>query len=173
MLIWINGPSSSGKTTLARALQDRLSNDFLVIGLDAFIEMLPKTVQSSRKSMLPILDKLIPVFHGTIMDLHIAKPNIIVDHVFESKDWFSNAHDLFSTTPTVFVGLFCELSELELRELRRGDRVIGLAAWHNEHVHTGKSYDLSISTSDCPVNDCVDLVLNHMNTREPTLGLEA
>jgi 2-polyprenyl-3-methyl-5-hydroxy-6-metoxy-1,4-benzoquinol methylase len=41
-IIYFNGPSSAGKTTLARALQNALHNPFLVLGIDQVIFMMPE-----------------------------------------------------------------------------------------------------------------------------------
>ena len=38
-VILVNGPSSAGKTTLCRALQEKLSHPYLVTGFDDFIFM--------------------------------------------------------------------------------------------------------------------------------------
>src|SRR5690554_6098870 len=43
-IIFLNGPTHSGKTTLAKALQDRLDLPFLYIGLDRMIEMMPAKI---------------------------------------------------------------------------------------------------------------------------------
>src|ERR1700683_67430 len=40
-VIVLNGPSSSGKTTLAQALQDVLDDTWLVFGIDTLISALP------------------------------------------------------------------------------------------------------------------------------------
>ena len=42
-IIFLSGVSSSGKSALAIELQKRLTEDFLHLQLDAFIEMLPRT----------------------------------------------------------------------------------------------------------------------------------
>ena len=41
-IIFLNGTSSSGKTTILQALQDSLDEPFLDMGIDRFIRMLPK-----------------------------------------------------------------------------------------------------------------------------------
>ena len=41
-IIYLNGPSSAGKSTLARALQQKLEKPFLVIGIDQIIFMMPE-----------------------------------------------------------------------------------------------------------------------------------
>ncbi|MCB0092442.1 MAG: hypothetical protein KDE54_31355, partial [Caldilineaceae bacterium] len=40
-VIYLNGPSSAGKTSLARALQSLLPGYYLHIGIDMLIEMMP------------------------------------------------------------------------------------------------------------------------------------
>jgi chloramphenicol 3-O phosphotransferase len=43
-IIYLNGPSSSGKTTLAKALQDALDEPFLHVGIDKIIGWMPEKV---------------------------------------------------------------------------------------------------------------------------------
>ncbi len=59
-IIYINGPSSSGKTTLAKALQQEFDQPFLHIGIDRVIGMMPEKLNnweggpSSPASFLPM-----------------------------------------------------------------------------------------------------------------------
>lgn len=55
-IIYINGPSSVGKTPLARALQDHLEEPFLVFGLDQMIDMMSDKLNSWD------IDKKVPGF---------------------------------------------------------------------------------------------------------------
>ena len=41
-IVLLNGTSSSGKTTLVRALQDRLPDPWLELGIDRFVFALPR-----------------------------------------------------------------------------------------------------------------------------------
>ena len=43
-IIYINGPSSVGKSTLARALQNNLTEIYLRIGIDQMIGMMPEKI---------------------------------------------------------------------------------------------------------------------------------
>ena len=43
-IIYLNGPSSSGKTTLAKALQESFVEPFLHIGIDKIIGFMPDNV---------------------------------------------------------------------------------------------------------------------------------
>jgi len=46
-IILLNGTSSSGKTSIVKALQDSLEEPYLVMGIDRFIWMLPKRYLNS------------------------------------------------------------------------------------------------------------------------------
>ena len=41
-VILLNGTSSSGKTTLAKALQDKLAEPFMYVSLDGFFHLYPE-----------------------------------------------------------------------------------------------------------------------------------
>ena len=46
MIIYLNGPSSSGKTTLAKALQTSLEEPYLLIGIDKIIGFMPEKMNN-------------------------------------------------------------------------------------------------------------------------------
>lgn len=45
-IIYINGPSSAGKTTLAHAVQEEMEQPFLHIGIDRVIGMMPEKLNN-------------------------------------------------------------------------------------------------------------------------------
>ena len=45
-IIYLNGPSSSGKTTLAKALQQAFEEPFLHVGLDKIIGWMPEKINN-------------------------------------------------------------------------------------------------------------------------------
>ena len=46
IIILLNGPSSSGKSTLANILQSKLNDPFLHIGIDKMIGMMPEAINN-------------------------------------------------------------------------------------------------------------------------------
>lgn len=95
-IIFINGTSSSGKTTLIKALQKQLRDPFLDMGIDRFIWMLPsryldrplwddvlgKAVHSGHQGLI-----LFSGMHHAIAAAAKRGNNIIADHVFVEKAW--------------------------------------------------------------------------------------
>lgn len=66
--------------------------------------------------------------------------------------------DLLSPFAVFMVGVFAPLDVLEARELRRDDRLIGLARWQYDRVHKDMSYDLEIDTSIATPMECAELI---------------
>jgi chloramphenicol 3-O-phosphotransferase len=54
-IIYLNGPSSSDKTTLAKALQKEFDLPFLHIGIDRVIGMMPEKLNNWKESQ-PMID---------------------------------------------------------------------------------------------------------------------
>jgi len=53
-IIYLNGPSSSGKTTLAKALQHAFNEPFLHIGIDKIIGWMPEKVNDWTGGEAPL-----------------------------------------------------------------------------------------------------------------------
>ena len=148
-IIIINGPSSSGKTTLALALQKRFDIPFIRFSFDLFLDHKAFPMEQIRNGTFS-WDAMRPsVFQGIhqcIPALATAGNNIIFDHIIETKTWLHNLLSLISDLDVFFVGLHCSLPELERRERQRGDRRTGEASQDFETVHRITSYDLEL---DC------------------------
>ncbi len=153
--IWLNGTSSSGKSTLAAALQESLPLPFLHVRLDAFIKMQPPEGKREEQSPPPWIEPLIAGFHTSICALIDAGNSVIVDHVLARPEWLLHSICTVAPRPVFFVGVHCALDVLQARELQRGDREIGGAESQLTKVHRHGDYDLEVDTSLHTVDECV------------------
>jgi chloramphenicol 3-O phosphotransferase len=64
----------------------------------------------------------------------------------------------------VWVGVRCHSAIAGARELRRADRVKGLARNQAERVHTGVSYDIVVDTTDTPTKQCATTITKALET---------
>lgn len=172
-IIFINGTSSSGKTTLVKALQERLAEPFLDMGIDRFIWMLP-----SRYLDRPLWDDVLgkavhPGPQGLILfsGMHHAIDaaaergnNVIADHVLVEKAWVDECASLFADKNAYLIGLHCPLEVLERREKERNDRTLGQARAQYNVVHKFTKYDLELDTFNLSVEECVEKVINRLET---------
>lgn len=168
-IIYLNGPSSSGKTTLAKALQELLEKPFLHIGIDKIIGFMPEKLNNwtgeyvpEGFSWEPATDPTgHPVFqvHAGPFAKRITKTlkdiarllasqnyNLIIDDVsigiIQVEEWRQTLKDF----DIVYIGVITPLPILEERERSRGDRFLGGARGQYFKVHENVSYDLEIDT---------------------------
>lgn len=161
-IIFLHGPSSSGKTTLARALQAALPDPFWHLSIDHFRDSgaLPWARFSAggldwRNARGPVFDG----FHHAVAAIAAAGNNVILEHILDTPGWDQDLRHLLAGHDVLFVGLKCSLNLLQSREVARGDRPLGSAARDFASVHEGRSYDLELDGSN-PVPENVARVLD-------------
>jgi chloramphenicol 3-O phosphotransferase len=155
-IILLNGPSSAGKTTIARAVQQTIDAPFWHVASDQFVEsrMLPnRRAEGGDFGWQIMRPRFFAAFHRCLPAIASAGNNLVVDHVIEFADWMRDLVELLAPFDVFFVGVHCPLPELERRERERGDRMIGEARDHLQVVHSFGQYDYEIdSTDDSNVN---------------------
>lgn len=171
-IIIINGPSSAGKTTLARAVQNQFDIPFLHFSFDVFREqpVLPMDQINngtfSWQSMRPAVFKGI---HQCVPALATAGNNVIFDHIIETPAWLAELVDLLAGLDVFLVGLHCSLAELERRERQRGDRGRGEARTDLGTVHSFMSYDLELNSEKPAEDNARRLIAAWRRRRRPSV----
>lgn len=164
-VILLNGASSSGKSTLARALQKALPQPYFNYSSDLLVDggILPdvdRTTPDTAYSWNAIRPKFFQAFHRTIPAFAGSGNRLIVEHVVEFDQWLRELVELLSEYKVLYVGVICPIPEIESRELRRGNRYIGEGRSHIEDgIHTWSGYDLTIDTHAQSIEENVAHVL--------------
>jgi|PlaIllAssembly_1097288.scaffolds.fasta_scaffold150293_2 chloramphenicol 3-O phosphotransferase len=175
-IVFLNGTSSSGKTTILKALQNILAEPFLDAGIDKFIWMMPERYLE-RPLWDDVLGKadhagqtglsLVDAMHKTIETLSLAGWNVISDHVLVENAWREDCIRRFSALPAYLIGIRCPLGELERREKARKNRTLGQARLQYEVVHTGLKYDLEVDTSILSAEECAEKIKSWLVSHPP------
>ena len=168
-IIIINGPSSSGKTTLALALQKQIDVPFIRFSFDLFIEhksFPSEQIKSGKFSWERMRPSVFRGLHQCLPALSTAGNNVIFDHIIETKAWLYELVSLISGFDVFFVGLYCSLPELERREIQRGE-----ARQDFETVHSIPTYDLEINSKN-PLEENVALLIQAWKERKHPSALE-
>jgi chloramphenicol 3-O phosphotransferase len=157
-VIFLNGTSSSGKTTLGRALQAKLPGTWLLVGIDTFLQMLPASLHESDAGIRFREDgsitrgeeflALYSSFRRAVRLLIDAGLDVIVDEVLlggaaDQAMWSSSLSGL----DVRWIAVRCETGEVVRREAMRGDRLRNLALWQLPRVHAGVRYDFAVDTT--------------------------
>jgi chloramphenicol 3-O phosphotransferase len=169
MILVLNGASSSGKTALSRALQAEWARPLLHVGTDTMISMLPAAyvgMKSSARDGIEFVNDADD--RGPIVRVRRGELARAVETSFASalRSLADGGHDLvldlvlydpaslccyvraFQGLRTYFIGVRCELSVLEARELARGDRFPNLSRSQHLVVHAfSKFYDFEVDTT--------------------------
>ncbi len=160
-VIFLDGASSSGKSTLAKTLQVRLPEPFMHFSMECLAtdDVLPNF--RFRNGEFNWADRRAGFFHGfhrCIPALAWAGNNLIVEHIIETMEWRVRLERLLDGLDVFLVNLRCPLDVLEQREIARGDRPIGDAAHDFETIHSFGACDLEIDSTK-PIEVTTDLVL--------------
>ncbi|GAA4076429.1 MULTISPECIES: chloramphenicol phosphotransferase CPT family protein [Streptomyces] len=166
-IIFLNGTSSSGKSSIARELVDILDDGvFFHLAVDSFNAMRTKR-NLAQEDLDVALRRTRLGFHRAIAAMAEVGNDVVVDHVL-SEPW--RLIDCLSVLPpdnVLFVGVRCPLDELARREQARGDRPPGLAALQYDLVHQHGDYDIECDTSAASPRDCAELIKEFL-PRRPT-----
>ena len=171
-IIFLNGTSSSGKTTIAKSLQEELDELYARASLDVFLHQLPDKFLDDHQKFSKKLPELVHCFQSSVAAQAHAGMNVILDHVLENPAWLDDCLCLFSGIEVLFVAVKCPLAELERREGERGDRHIGLARYQYERVHAHRVYDLELDTSILSVEQCVEAIAERVNLGGPASAFD-
>ena len=175
-IIYLNGPSSSGKTTLAKALQHAFEEPFLHVGIDKIIGWMPEKVNdwtggealigySWKKSedasgnpiqelqAGPYAQKIGKTFQEVVLALAKMGHRIVIDDVSFGKQQLDEWKKTLKDFRVLWVGVNAPLSVLEQREKERGNRIQGSARGQFHRVHVDAIYDLEINTDQANVSE--------------------
>lgn len=141
-LLIINGTSSAGKSTLARAFQAQSSRQWMRLALDDFFDMFPPGANYTNVPYERFLDN----FYRTVAQWAGDGFDLIVDTVFEREACVQMMLEYLQAFRIYLIGLHCPLAEVERREQARGNRPAGLARQQFQQVHLYTSYDLELSS---------------------------
>lgn len=169
-VVFLNGASSAGKTSVGKALQELTSEPFLLLGLDTCLAMVPPRWAGGAEGPMrhlgfaydelpdddghpmlgitygPVGWRMMVGFHRGVVEMVRAGNSVIIDEMLLDEPVRDEWLQLLAPWQPLLVGVFCADEELARREKARGNRP-GLARWSARHAHRGMSYDLTFDTT--------------------------
>lgn len=150
-VIFLHGASSSGKSTIAKALQARIERPFWHISIDHMRDagVLPQPrYQSGEFDWRADRPAFFDGFHASLGAYVSAGNNLILEHILDTEGWLEALRTQFAGHDVLFVGVHCPLDQLIRREAARGDRPEGSAARDFATLHEGRSYDVEVNSPE-------------------------
>ena len=146
-MILLNGPSSSGKSSIGRHLLPLLEEPWFLVPVDA-VSGMRSTVhrrQLDEAAVAAMLRRTRRGYHRVVAALAATGNHVIMDYPL-SEGWrLADLLDVLAGYDVTLVDVHCSPAELTRRERARGDRPAGLAASQNVYEHGDR--DLVVDTT--------------------------
>ncbi len=160
-VILLNGPSSSGKSTLAAALRMLIEAEcgqrFPVVSIDDFMKL--------RKDETIYEDDVYEI-SGEMCEACLAAlethEGVIIDHVITSERIYDQLWEMLGEYRVFPVRISCPLEILERREKARGDRCLGSAKASFEYLYPKDGYELIVDTGSMTAAGCAAAILQKL-----------
>ena len=166
-VLFLQGASSAGKSTLATALQRNLDEYWWALEADDITRMQPTGERTDwweptpEERPHPSWNSDLRVSHwlsgyfGCLTAIATTGSNVIAVGGWLQSSWLRELAATLEGIDALCVGVFCPLDELERREMARGDRQPGYARSHYDIVHSHAPYDIHVDTALQTIDECV------------------
>ena len=156
-VIVFNGGSSSGKSSLTRALQEVLPQPWLRLSVDTLIEACPPRIVNGEglsignDGQISVGDQFTELeqcwMHGVAAMARAGAYVLVEDGFLSGPAAQERWRQALRGLEVLWVGVRLTPELAAAREAQRGDRQMGMAAAQATSVHQGINYDLEIDTA--------------------------
>jgi chloramphenicol 3-O phosphotransferase len=152
-IILLNGPSSSGKSTLAKALQalidEKRNETYVIVSIDDFMKLsTDETIYEDD-----VFDISGDMCTSALEALKTSS-GVIIDHVITSERIFRQLTEMLGQYHIHSVHVACPLQVLLEREYARKNRCLGSAESSYTYLFPKDEYDLTVDTSIMTPAEC-------------------
>ena len=163
-IIYLNGVTSSGKTSIVEALQARRDVFFYVVANDLFQEMIGEDYL--KEDYWKYLGEVILMMYHTAKLFSDMGKNVIIDSILVERDGiaphYERMREILRDNPLDIVEVFCPLEICRQRNLDRGDRYPGQSEEQAALMAKDICYSLRVDTSSLSPEECADVILRNL-----------
>lgn len=160
-ILYLNGVTSSGKTSIVEALQARRDVFFYVVANDLFQEMVGE--EYLQEDYWKYLGEVIILMYHTAKLFSDMGKNVIIDSILVERDGvaphYARMKEILRDNPLDIVEVFCPLDICRQRSIDRGDRYETQSDEQAELMAPGIQYSLRVDTSRLSPEECADAIL--------------
>ncbi len=193
-IIILNGTSSAGKTSIVKEFQNLAKECYYRMRMDTIYNILPERYliyrnhnefcpelpnkltdenrkgfyfEGEKKCKLGEYAKCMSLdFIDLILTLSNNGRNIIVDMITFGTSELGYMADIFQKFDVYLVRVYCNPKELENREKKRGDRIVGSGEYGQKFIDA-KYNDLVLDSTDKSPKELAEELYNFIHTNSP------
>ncbi len=163
-IIFLNGVTSSGKTSIVDALQEREDFFFYVVANDLFEQMVGDGYL--RRDYWKYLSEVIIMMYHTAKLYSDMGKNVLIDGILvereEIKPHYHQLLEILRDNPLDVVEVYCPPDICRQRNLRRQDRRETQSDEQAERMAKDIRYSLRVDTSIQSPAECADIILRQL-----------
>ena len=163
-ILFLNGVTSSGKTSIVEALQERDDVFFYVVANDLFQEMVgDKYLQENYWKYLS--EVIIMMYHTAKLYSDMGK-NVLIDGILvereEIKPHYQQLMDIMKDNPLDIVEVYCPLEICRQRNIDRGDRYENQSQEQSDLMTENIKYSMRVDTSVLSSAECAEEIVKKL-----------
>ena len=160
-IIFLNGVTSSGKTSIVDALQERRDVFFYVVANDLFQEMVGE--QYLQEDYWKYLSEVIIMMYHTAKLYSDIGKNVLIDGILvereEIKPHYDQLMEIMKDSPLEIVEVYCPLDVCLQRNIERGDRYATQSEEQAELMSPEIRYSMRVDTSVSSPEECAEQIV--------------
>ncbi len=163
-IIFLNGVTSSGKTSIVEALQERDDVFFYVVANDLFQEMVGD--KFLREDYWKYLSEVIIMMYHTAKLYSDMGKNVLIDGILverdEIKPHYQQLMEILKENPLDIVEVYCPLDICRERNIARGDRYETQSDEQHALMAQNIKYSLRVDTSVNSPEECAEMIVKEL-----------
>lgn len=163
-IIFLNGVTSSGKTSIVEALQDRDDCYLYVVANDLFQEMVGE--RFLRENYWEHLSRVIILMYHTAKLYSDMGHDVLIDGILverlELAPHYQQLMDILKDNPLFIVEVACPLEVCRKRNIARGDRYENQSAEQAELMARDIRYAMTVHTDKNTPEECAEAIVREL-----------
>ena len=163
-IIFLNGVTSSGKTSIVESLQNQEDIFFYVVANDLFQEIVGENYL--RKNYWKYLSEVIIMMYHTAKLYSDMGKNVLIDGILvereEIKPHYSQLLEILKNNPLDIVEIYCPLDICRQRNIIRGDRYETQSQEQYDLMAENIKYSAKVDTSIYSPEECAKKIIKEL-----------
>lgn len=163
-IIFLNGVTSSGKTSIVEALQERKDVFFYVVANDLFEQMVGD--QYLQEDYWKYLSEVIIMMYHTAKLFSDMGKNVLIDGILvereEIKPHYEQLLEILKNNPLDIVEVYCPIDICRKRNCMREDRYETQSEEQLDLMAKNITYRMKVDTSVYRSAKCADMIVKEL-----------